>query len=322
MKTFRFVSILLITAFVLAACGGMSQPKTYTIGVINLSAGLDSVLDGFKAGMAQAGYVEGQNVTYIYSGAAANIQALDPIVQGMKEQKVDLVFAISTAAAVRGKKDLEGTDIPMVFGPVVDPVGAGLVADLLKPGGNVTGVQIGNTTPKRLQWLLAVAPNTKLIYVVNNPSDASSVSALAALTNAANTLGVKLEVRNASTPEEISAAFGTIPEGVDSIFMLPSGTLTSHASEYVKTANEYKLPLSDPTSSTVQAGALIAFGQDNIALGKQAGRIAAQILGGTKPADLPVETADSFLTINLKTAQAIGLNIPDAVISQANTVYR
>ncbi len=320
-KIWALLTLVIVITLILSGCGG-TQAKTYTIGVVNLSATLDSTLDGFKASLAEAGYVEGQNVTFLYDGAVASANDLDPIFQGLKEKKVDLIFSIGTAATVQAMKTLEGTDIPVVFGPVVDPVGSGIVADLLKPGGNFTGVQLGNSTPKRLEWLLAMAPNIRRMYVVHNPDDRSSVSALTGLTKAAATFNVELEVREARTPEEISAAFGTIPADVEAIFILPATTITAHADEYVKAANEHKLPLSVPTIPTVKAGALMAFGQDNVPLGRQAGRLAAQILGGAKPADLPVETADYFLAINLQTAKAIGLDIPDEIIRQADTVIR
>lgn len=325
-KKLQKVRILLtwamIAAMFLSGCSGAGKPKTFTIGIVNLSASLQPVVDGFKAGLAEAGYVEGQNVTYIYDGLAANIDALPALFESLKEKKVDLVLSVGTASTVQAKKSLEGTNIPVVFAPVTDAVKSGFVADLLKPGGNFTGVQIGNVISKRLEWLLAIAPGIKRIYVIHNPSDNGSVQGRMALIEVAPTFKVELEVREARTPDEITAALATLPGDVDALFVSPAVTLVAQIEAFIKAANEHKLPLSTPDVADVKAGALMAFGAEDTAMGRQAARLADQILHGVKPADLPVETADSILSLNLKTANLIGLNIPDAVIRQAKVVVR
>jgi putative ABC transport system substrate-binding protein len=316
------VALILISSLSLGACTGTNQQKMYTIGVVNLSASFDSVLDGFKSGMEAEGFKEGENVTYLYDGPAANPGALDGILEDYKNKQVDLVLTFGTTATLKAKQILEGTDIPVIFGPVTDPIGSGIVTDLQKPGGNITGIRTGNPTPKRLEWLMAIDPEIKRIYVFNNPTDSSSVQSLATLTEIAPVFNVELVVQDTSTPEEIDAGLDAIPEDVDAIFILASAFLESQLDKFTEAANENNLPLSAAATANVMAGALTSFGHDNVPIGKQASRLAVQILRGAKPADLPVETAEIFTSINLKTADTIGLYIPNGIIRQADVVVR
>jgi putative tryptophan/tyrosine transport system substrate-binding protein len=317
-----FIVISLLASLVLSACSGTSQEKVYTLGVINLSASMDSILDGFKSGMTEAGYVEGKNVTYIYDGPLADTNALKAQLESLKAKKVDLIISFGTPATLQAKQTLEGTNIPVIFVPVTDPVKSGIVADLQKPGSNLTGIRTGNPISKRLEWLLTIDPSIKRIFVVNKPDDSSSVQGLATLTQVAPTLNVELVTRDASTPDETSAALNALPEDVDAIFMVASASMEAQLDKFVKAANEHKLPLSAPATGNVRAGALMSFGQDNLPIGRQAARLADQVLRGVSPADLPVESADLFVSVNLKTAAIIGLDIPDDIIRRINIVVR
>jgi len=319
---FLILVIVLLSSILLSACGESSQKKIYKIGVVNLAPPLEPILEGFQIGMKEAGYVEGQNVTYIYDGPAANPSALDGVLDNLKNENVDLVLTFGTLATLTAKESLAGTDIPIIFGPVTDPVASGIVNSVLSPGGNITGIQTGNPTPKRLEWLLKIDPAIKRLYTFNNPDDNSSVQALAALTETAPTFSVELVIRDVSTPEEITDALNEMPEDIDAIFLPASAFFEKNNAQFVEFANAQKLPLAAPATANVRDGAIISFGHDNIPLGQQASRLADQILRGVKPADLPVESADLFVSINLKTAEIIGLNIPDEIIRQANIVVR
>lgn len=310
-----------VLSLVLTACGG-AKPKTYTIGVVSPSANLVYVVENFKAGLTELGYVEGENITYIYEGPISTDE-LDATVQSLVKAKVDLILAVTTPATLAAKKATEGTNIPVVFIPVTDPVGAGVVASLTKPGGNLTGVTYTTQEGRRLEWLLQVAPTIKQVYIVYNSKDQSPVLALKMVSESAAKLGIELITREASTPEEIKAAFQDTPKEVDAIFVLPDTTVYAQRAEWLKLALERKLPTSGPNVTTVNDGVLTAYGVDlGIAAKQQAARLANQILQGVKPADLPVEIANYFTAINLQTAQAIGLDVPDDVLRQADTIVR
>jgi len=314
------VILLVITGLLLTACGG-AAPKTYTIGILNLSANQESTIKGFKEGMTELGYVEGKNVTYVYDGPTTT-DKLDEVAQNLVKAKVDLILSLTTTPTKSAQKATTGTAIPVVFIPVTNPVESGIVKSLTQPGGNITGVT-GVADGKRLEWLLQVVPTIKQIYIVYNPKDPSPVQALKTVSETAAKLGVNLITREASTADDAMAAFNDIPQEADAIFFLPDSVTNTRIKDTLKIAAEHKLPTSGPSLPAVNDGALTVYGMDLTASAKkQVARMANQIFQGAKPADLPVEMAEFSSAINLKTAQAIGLDIPDAILRQANTVVR
>jgi putative ABC transport system substrate-binding protein len=311
---------IIVIALLLTACG--ATPKTYTIGIINISPNLEETLRGFKEGMAELGYVEGSNVTYIYEGPIS-IEKLDATARDLVNAKVDLILSCTTPATQAAQQATAGTAIPVVFIPVTDPVGAGVVKSLTKPGGNITGVTYTSQEGKRLEWLLQIAPTIKHVYIVYNPKDQSPVLALKSVKETAATLGIELITREATTTDEAKNAFMNIPENTDAIFLLPDSVINTRIVDIYNIAIKLKLPTSGPNVNAINDGALTAYGIDlAVAAKQQAARLAGQILKGAKPADLPVETAEYFSAINLKTAQAIGLEIPDTTLRQANIIVR
>ncbi len=311
------IVLFIITGLLLTACGG--DQKTYTIGVVNLTPDLGPVIEGFKEGMTELGYIEGENITYIYEGATGSIDTLDVVAQGLVAADVDLILSVTTPATQAAQRATAGTDIPVVFVPVNDPVRSGIVDSLRNPGGNITGVTIGAQEARRLGWLVQIVPTIEEIYIPYNPEDQSAVLSLETVSEAATTLGVELITREARNPEEITAVVKNIPEEADAIFFVPDSLLGSHFAEFAK----LQLPTSvaDPTNMKT-FDMLTSYGIEFTAAGKQAARLADQIFQGIKPADLPVETAEFYLAINLKTAEAIGLYIPDSILRQADIIIR
>jgi putative ABC transport system substrate-binding protein len=321
----RWIIFVWIVALSLpmTACGNATQDKTYTIGVVNPSPLQETTWEGFKEGMTELGYVEGENVTYLYEGATGSIDKLDSVAQGLVEADVDLILTITTPATQAAQRATAGTDIPVVFVPVTDPVGAGLVDSLRHPGGNITGVTFGAQEERRLEWLIRVVPTIEQVYVPFNPKDQSAVLALEAVHKAAKILGVEIIARETSTQEQVAAAFEDIPEDVDAIFFLPDSLVNARIDDWLETAVELGLPTSGPNLAAVERGHLTTYGTDLAAAARQeAARLADQILQGIKPADLPVETAEFFSAINLKTAKAIGIDVSDEVLLQADIIIR
>jgi putative ABC transport system substrate-binding protein len=310
---------VVVFALLLTACGGATHTKTYTIGVINLAPSLVPTMEGFKEGMTELGYIEGENITYIYEGIADSIDKLDSIAQGLVEADVDLILSITTPATKAAQRATADTDIPVLFAPVTDPVSAGLVDSLRQPGGNTTGVTFGPQEAPRLEWLIRIVPTIEQLYVPYNPEDPSAVLALETASAAATTLGVELITREARNPEEITAAIENVPEEADAIFILPDSLVSGRIAEFV----ELQLPISGANPTLVEnSGVLTSYGMEQTSTGKQAARLADQILRGVKPADLPVETAEFYLAINLKAAEAIGLDISDEILLQADIIIR
>jgi putative ABC transport system substrate-binding protein len=317
----RIVLVTVVGGLLLSACGA-AQPQTYTIGVVNENLALDLVFEGFKAGMADLGYVEGENVTYIYNGVLEpDPQVLDREIKSLLAQDVDLFLTTGTVPVLQAKQAVEGTDIPVISAPLVNPIGEGVVESIRHPGGNVTGIQLGNEFPKALEWLLTIAPETTKVYVAHNPGEEVSVMTTASLSEAASTLGVELILDEVSTAEEMIAAIETLPEDV-AIFMAPMSFLEPRMSDIYKAATERGVAVVSVNTPHVEVGALVTYGIDLFSIGEQAARLADQALQGTAPANLPVETTESFLSINLQAAAALGLDIPDEIVRQAYTVVR
>ena len=312
------VICLSLTSLLWTACGGTTPPKTSTIGVVNFYAALEPVLAGFKDQMVALGYVEGNNVTYIYHGLLENDpEVLGGEVKRLLDQKVDLLLTMGTPPTLAAKR--AGPSVPMVFASVMNPVKQGIAQSVSHPGGNMTGVQVIDGAPKAMEWLLKLVPGTKTVYVPYHPDDRVATAIVRSLPDAAVRLGVALALDRVYTPEAGMVTMATLPKDA-AILFIPSPALTPHMSAMRKfiiargiPAGAYSFPVED---------VLFTYGTNQADQGKQAARLADQILKGKKPGDLLVETAEYFLRINLKTATAMGLHIPDEILRQADTVIR
>ncbi len=318
----KLFAVMLVVALLLSGCGGTAKAKTFTIGVISLSPSLDDTFTGFKQGMTELGYIEGENITYSYAGATGSVDKLDGAAQDLVKAKVDLILSISTPATLAAKKATADNNIPVVFVPLTDPVGAGVVNSLAQPGGNMTGVTFGPQEAQRLAWLTKIAPKVKRVYIIYNPNDNSVQLALKTAKATAAKLGLEIISHEASTPDEITAALTNFPENIDALYMLPDSQTELKLADILAFANTHHLPTSVANVERVKSGPLYSYAMKLGSAGKQSARLADQILKGIKPADLPVETTEFFLAINLKTAQDIGLTISDDILSQAETIYR
>jgi len=316
------IGMMLIALLVLglSACGPQA-PETYTIGVVNFSLALDPVFEGFKLGMAEAGYVEGENTTYIYEGAVGSIDALDPAIQKLLAEDIDLILSISTPATQKVKAATADSGLPVVFGPLTDPIASDIVDSLISPGGNLTGVQNRGSMAKGLDWLLQIVPDVKTLYVPHNPQDNSSVQGLTELQTAADSMGLALQVVEISSGDELEAILGAVPDEIDAIYQLPSGFFSARSASFAAAGINHNLPVLSVAPQT-SAGVLVSYGHEYVSLGEQLSRMAVQILQGADPGVLPVEIAQFYLSINLATAEAMGLEISDDILTQADEIVR
>ena len=197
-----------------------------------------------------------------------------------------------------------------------------MVTSLAQPGGNITGVTFGPQEVRRLEWLTRIAPAVKRVYIIYNSNDTSAKLALKTVNDNAANLGLEIVSREARNPDEIAAALSDFPENIDALYLLPDSQTEAKLADILAVATARRLPTSVANVDRVKDGPLYSYAMKQLPVGRQAARLADQILKGTKPADLPVETAEFFLAINLKTAQAIGLTVPDDILSQADTIFR
>jgi len=294
--------------------------ETVVVGLVtNNSNGLANI-SGFQDGMSDLGYVEGRNVSYVFSGNPVNSADLEATFLDMVEREVDLIFTAGTPTGVAAHAATRETEIPVVFGVIADPIAAGVMQDLTTPGGNMTGVRLSENQGRRLQLLLDLAPDIERIWVPHNPDDSAAADAVNQLTSVAGSLGVELVAGFARTDEEVVEAIRSIPMDIDAIFMVPDSVVNARIENLVDLAIERKLPLSGPSMIQVEQGALTAYGIIHREAGRQASAMADLILKGAQSGALPVQTAEAFLGLNLNTARIIGLDVTPDLVQQAEFI--
>jgi putative ABC transport system substrate-binding protein len=315
-----FLVLLVCTS---ASAGCTTQARMLHIGVMNLSPLLVPVFEGFKQGMAAFGYREGLNVKYTYL-EAGTIDKLDSLAAAFLAPDIDLILAISTPAAQAAKR-VAGERKRIVFASVLDPLGAGIVESIRQPGGNITGIRHGVHEAKRFEWLLRTKPDIQRVYVPFNPNDRAAVINLDIVKKVAELYSVQIVERACPDDAAVTAALVEMPDAVDAIHVLADNLIASRlvngTPNFLSVSLERKLPMSVPIISQVAQGGLIAFAFDFVSLGRQAARLVDQVLRGVRPGDLPVETVEFELAINVGTAQAIGLVLPDELLEQADRIF-
>jgi putative tryptophan/tyrosine transport system substrate-binding protein len=277
----------------------------------------------FRQGLSEGGYVEGQNVAIEYRWAENHFDRLPAMAADLVGRKVDLIVTSGSLAAALAAKSATST-IPIVFTGISDPVAAGLVASLARPGGNLTGFSPFQfeLMPKRLELLTELVPQARVIALLVNPDDPSAEGLIGDMQEAARTKAVQLPILKASTEGEIDAAFTTLlqlPAGA--LVVSPDPLFSSRRAQLVELASRHAVPAIYPWPELPAAGGLISYGANITALYRQAGIYAGRILKGAKPADLPVQQPTTFeLVVNLKTAKALGLTVPPSILARADEV--
>lgn len=267
--------------------------------------------------LAKPAYVEGQNVTVEYHYLEGQYDRLPALLADLVHRQV-AVIATPVAAPALAAKAATAT-IPIVFAVGEDPVRLGLVASLARPGGNATGINyfIGEVTAKRLQLLHDLVPKAVRIAVLVNPANAATAEPLLrAVQEAAPTIGLQIQILNATTIGEIDAAFGSLArERADALFVAPDSFFGSRRMQLVTLTAVNKIPAAYWDRDLVAAGGLMSYGTDLADAFRQVAVYTGKILKGAKPADLPVQQLTKFeFAINLQTARALGIEVrPDAL---------
>jgi len=305
------------TAWSLAARA--QQPGMPVIGLVNARSpeASERQAAAFRKGLNEAGYVEGQNVTVEYHWLNGQYDRLPSLMADLVRRRVAVIATPGATLPALAAKAATAT-VPIVFGVGEDPVGLGLVASFARPGGNATGINIflNELVAKRLGLLHELVPRAVRVAVLVNPANAPSAEAtLRDLPEAARSIGLQIWVLNASTSREIEAAFATlVRERADALFVAPDAFFVSRRVQFVTLAARYGIPTAHNAREEVEAGGLMSYGTDNLDMWRQVGAYTGQILKGAKPADLPVLQSTKFeFVINLQTARALGLEVPNSL---------
>jgi putative ABC transport system substrate-binding protein len=277
--------------------------------------------DACRQGLRELGYVDGRNIVLEPRWADGHHERLPALAADLVRLKVDIMVTAATPASQAART--ASRSIPIVFVAVAEPIKAGLVASLARPGGNVTGVSL--LTPelsgKRLQLLADVLPGVGRVAVLTNPDNASHVVFLEETRAAAHTLGIQLQPLPARRLDEIEAVLARTGAGPTALIVFDDPVLWSHRKRIVSLATERRIAAMYGYRDFVDDGGLMSYGPDRIALYRRTAPYVDKILKGAKPGDLPVEQPTKFeLVINLKTAKAHGLTLSPAVLQRADHV--
>jgi ABC-type uncharacterized transport system substrate-binding protein len=282
------------------------------------------VLQAFRQGLREWGYVEGQNITIEFRSAEGQYDRLPGLAAELVRLKVNVIVAAGPLASQVAKQATK--TIPIVMAAIADPVGAGFVASLARPGGNITGLSLmhSDLVAKQLELLKEVLPKVSRMAVLGNPANPNYAPMLRGAQDAARALGVRLQPLEARDPSEIDTVFAPLTtERAGALIVLGDTMFFGHRTRIADHAVRRRLPTAFGASEYAEAGGLLAYGPSLVDGYRRAATFVDKILKGAKPADLPVEQPTKFeLVINLKTAKALGLTIPQSVLLRADQIIQ
>jgi putative ABC transport system substrate-binding protein len=292
------------------------------IGVINAAwAASHPTVEGLKAGLRELGFQDGRDVTFDIRFTEGKLDAIPGAAATLVKGGVDLIFT-SQEAATHAAKDATET-VPIVFTLVGDPVGAGIVGELARPGGNVTGVSSLQTelAAKRLEVLRTLAPGVKRVWLIHYRLDLGTTAMITRALEAAQRMGLELVPRGVLDASEIRRVLGEVRSG-DAV-LAPEGSNPDLTVAIIERSLGARVPAVFGTALWVGYGGLVSYGPDYYAQGVQAAALVAKILRGARPRDLPVEGAEKIdLAVNLKTAELLGLGVPRKILFRADAFRR
>lgn len=315
------ITSLIMFLFISLSCQPEKE-KSYVVGIINPSGGLEDVVTGFKKGMEKHGYTEGKNITYLYDGPLDGIEPVDAKIREMLDGHADLIYSLTTPATKKLKEALAGTPVPGVFGPVFDPVSSGVIDSLARPGGQMTGVKVRGSSPKALEWLVAIVPGVKRIFIPFHITDKAACQTVDDLQQTASKLNIELVTEDLTSEGELEKVLTKIPDDADALWLTCSHLLMSNVQKIVAAADARNIPTVSSTHSRRRSGILVSYGENDMQLGEQVSRLADKVLKGTAPGNIPVESAEYILVIDLKAARNLNIEVPDAVLKQADIIDR
>ena len=278
-------------------------------------------LRGFRQGLKDTGFVEGENVAVEYRWADNQIDRLPALAAELVRRQV---AAIVAAGGAEFAAKAATATIPILFAVAEDPVRLGLVASMARPGGNLTGINFFTTelTAKRLSLLRELVPTATRVAVLVNPTGPAAETTLRDVEAAARAIGLRAQVLNASTSREINVAFATfVRERPDSLFVFADPFFSGRRAQLVNLASHHSIPATYPGRQYPEIGGLMSYGSNLTDAWRQVGAYTGRVLKGAKPADLPVVQSSKFeLVINAETARMLGLTVPPTLLSTADEV--
>jgi putative ABC transport system substrate-binding protein len=322
--TLSLVVALCILAAPLAAD---AQPtgKVYRIGLLTSTQAVSPTVEAFRQGLRELGWIEGQNLVIEHRFAEGRLDRLPDLAAELVRLKVDVIAAGPTPPAVAARNATGAT--PIVMLGAAEPVDLGLIASLARPGGNVTGLAWSvnlEIIGKELELLKEAVPKIRRVAILWNPDNPAQAIATGYVKDAARALGVQLQLLEARGPHEFDGAFVAMASRrAEALLVVPETVFVVHRARLAALEARYRLPSMHGLLQNVEAGGLMSYGPDLVAVWRRGAFFVDKILKGANPADLPVEQPTKFdLVINIKTARALGLTIPPSLLLRANQVIQ
>src|SRR6516225_10035022 len=323
MRRRDFIKLTAGSAVVWPLAARAQQPAMPVVGFVRNGSTDASHTAAFRKGLNETGYVEGQNVTFEYHWLEGRYDRLPALIADLVRRRVAVIATPGDTQASLSAKAATAT-IPIVFGVGEDPVRLGLVANLARPGGNATGINFfpQEVMAKRLGLLHDLVPKAARIAVLVNPTTATAETTLRDIPEAARAIGLQIQVLNAGTIREIEAAFAAlVRDRADALFLAADAFFASRRGQFVTLAARDRMPTSCGNRDMVEAGLLMSYGTKVADMFRQVGIYTGSILKGGKPAELPVLQSTKFeFVINLQTARALGLAVPNSIQLLADEV--
>ncbi len=325
----KLLSLLLVVAMTLVmvtGCGGGSSEAddVVTIGVIQQMqhASLDQAYEGFVDGLAEAGYVEGENLELDYQNASGEVSNCQSICEVFKSNNSDMVLAIATNAAQSAVNTFQDTETPVLFTAVTDPVDAGLVDSIEAPGKNVTGTSDLPVIADQIAVIKDIQPDCKKIAILYTSSEANSKVQADQATAAAEELGMEVVVQTSSSSNDIPQVISSVAGEVDAIYLPADNAFASAMATVNNKAVENQIPVYAGVEAMIQEGAIATTAIDYYELGKQTAAQAVRIIEGEAASDIAVEYQNEFaLVVNKTFAESVGITVPQDVLDAAATIY-
>jgi putative tryptophan/tyrosine transport system substrate-binding protein len=298
------------------------QPKVWRIGVLAPVPRTSAMLNAFRDGMRERGYVEGQNLSVAVRWPQGSFDQDPSVVAALINSNVDVIVAWGTPTVIAVRRAT--STVPIVMVAVGDPVGSGFIASLARPGGNITGLTTiaADLSAKLMELFAELVPSMKRVGVVRNPNNPNVTMQLRETDNAVRKLNMQVQVVEAQTSDEFGRAFAQLSaESVDGVVLLADSTVIEHSRRIAELAQSARLPTAFQRRENVDAGGLLSYGPDINNQFRQAAFYVDRILKGDRPAELPVQQPTKVeLVINLKTAKALGLTVPTIMQMTADEV--
>jgi len=340
-KILSIISIIIIGILLISGCGSTvtqnaeaadNTDKTskvdskLNLGIVQIleHPSLDAARQGFLDVLAENGYKEGENLIVSYENAQGDMATLNSIAQNLVSDKNDLILAIATPSAQAVANASKGTEIPVLFTAVTDPVAAGLVKSMEKPETNLTGTTDMAPVDEQIKLIQEINPSVKNVGVIYNSGEVNSVVQVELVKEIAKELGLNIIEAIATNTSEVDQAAKSLVGKVEAIYIPTDNVVVTALEAVIQVAEQNKILLVSTEKDSVNRGTVATIGLDYYKLGRQTGEMALRVLSGkSKPQDMPVETQDQKdVIINLKAAKALGITIPQSLVDKAAEVIQ